>query len=70
MGYIMAKSWMLPEGVIEVILHHHHADIDILERRSGKKIAFNPACFRIRSCFPGTYLLTTREGRPRVGFAP
>ncbi|MGD0282609.1 MAG: HDOD domain-containing protein [Dissulfurispiraceae bacterium] len=38
MGYIMAKSWLLPAGVTEVILHHHHADITVLKDAAARKL--------------------------------
>lgn len=31
MGYVMTKSWMLPEVVVQVILHHHHTDLSVLK---------------------------------------
>lgn len=38
LGYIMAKSWMLPSAVTEVILHHHHADITVLKDAAARKL--------------------------------
>lgn len=38
MGYVMAKSWLLPNNVNQVILHHHHAEVGGLKDPSARRL--------------------------------